>query len=103
MASIGSGEILGETAAETARGRGVCVGRPVGDIEIRIIGVDDGPLPHWRDDRVVPPGTVGEIVVRGAVVTREYFGRPEATALAKISDGSGGVCPGKSSGFLSST
>jgi acyl-CoA synthetase (AMP-forming)/AMP-acid ligase II len=34
----------------------------------------------------LPPGEVGEFVVRGPVVTREYFHRPEATKLAKMRD-----------------
>lgn len=86
VASIGSDEILGETRHATDRGLGVCVGRPVEGIEVKIIRIDDGPIPEWSDDWLVPPGTVGEIVVAGPVVTREYFQRPEATRLAKIVD-----------------
>jgi acyl-CoA synthetase (AMP-forming)/AMP-acid ligase II len=36
---------------------------------------------------LVEPGGIGEIVVRGPAVTREYYNRPEATQLAKIIDG----------------
>jgi len=32
----------------------------------------------------VPTGEIGEIAVSGPIVTREYYKRPEATALAKI-------------------
>jgi olefin beta-lactone synthetase len=32
------------------------------------------------------PGEIGEIIVRSRSVTREYFHRPDATALAKIAD-----------------
>jgi acyl-CoA synthetase (AMP-forming)/AMP-acid ligase II len=53
---------------------------------VRIIRIDDGPIPTWSDDLPAPPGEVGEIIVQGPVVTREYFNRPEATALHKISD-----------------
>jgi acyl-CoA synthetase (AMP-forming)/AMP-acid ligase II len=86
VASIGSREILEETAARTARGEGVCIGRPVPGIEVRIIRIRDDPIPVWSDDLELSDGTVGEIIVRGPVVTREYFRRPEATALAKIHD-----------------
>lgn len=86
VASIGSDEILGETRHATDRGLGVCVGRPVEGIQVSIIRIDDGPIPEWSDDWLVPSGTVGEIVVCGPVVTREYFHRPEATRLAKILD-----------------
>jgi acyl-CoA synthetase (AMP-forming)/AMP-acid ligase II len=34
----------------------------------------------------LPTGQVGEIVVGGPVVTKEYFHRPESTALTKIHD-----------------
>jgi acyl-CoA synthetase (AMP-forming)/AMP-acid ligase II len=86
VASIGSDEILGETRLATDQGRGVCVGRAVRGIEVRIIRISDDPLPDWSDDLLVPDGTIGEIVVSGPVVTREYFNRPEATRLAKIVD-----------------
>ena len=80
-------EILtGGSRFQTDRGAGVCVGRPVEGIEVRIIRIDDEPIPSWSDDFEVSDGTVGEIIVAGPVVTREYFQRPKATALAKITD-----------------
>lgn len=84
VAKIGTHEILGETRAKEAEGAGVCVGRPVGDMEIAIVAVSDDPIPEWSDALRLPPGEIGEIVVKGAVVTREYYARPKATALAKI-------------------
>ena len=87
VASVGSHTILGETRAQTEAGHGVCVGRTVEGMEAAIIRIDDGPIAAWSDSLKVPDGTIGEIVVRGPVVTRSYFGRPEATALAKIPDG----------------
>ena len=86
VASIGSDEILGETRHATDRGRGVCVGRPVPGLDVRIIRVSDDPIPEWSEDLLVCEGTIGEIAVSGPVVTREYFNRPEATRLAKIID-----------------
>ncbi len=90
VCSIDSNEILGETRYKTDEGAGVCVGRPVGGVTVRIIRIDDGPIPEWSDDLLVPDGEIGEIVVQGPIVTREYFNRPEATALAKIADPAGG-------------
>jgi acyl-CoA synthetase (AMP-forming)/AMP-acid ligase II len=87
VANVGSREILGETRHLTEQGKGVCVGRPVPGVEVRIIRISDGPIPEWDDTLRVPAGEVGEVVVGGAVVTRRYVSRPEATALAKIRDG----------------
>jgi acyl-CoA synthetase (AMP-forming)/AMP-acid ligase II len=87
VASIGSAEVLGETAAGTAAGQGICVGRPVPEVTVRVIRIDDGPIDTWSDDLLVPPGTVGEITVKGPVVTPGYWNRPEQTRLAKIRDG----------------
>jgi acyl-CoA synthetase (AMP-forming)/AMP-acid ligase II len=86
VASIGSDEVLGETAARTDEGTGVCVGRPVEGMRVKVIRISDEPIPEWTDDLELPPGQIGEICVRGAVVTRSYHNRPEATALAKVAD-----------------
>jgi acyl-CoA synthetase (AMP-forming)/AMP-acid ligase II len=87
VALIGSDEVLRETAALTALGRGVCVGRPVAGVEAAVIRVTDDPIPAWDDSLRVRLGEIGEIAVKGPVVSREYFRRPEATAAAKIPDG----------------
>jgi acyl-CoA synthetase (AMP-forming)/AMP-acid ligase II len=84
ISSIGSDEILKETRFKTATGAGVCVGRPVPEVKVMIIRISDSPVPIWSDDLAVPVGEIGEIVVQGKVVTKEYFNRPDATALAKI-------------------
>ncbi len=86
---MGSEAILRETSQITDRGGGVCVGRPVPGLDVRIIPVHDEPLEAWSEDLPLPVGEIGEIAVRGAVVTPSYYKRPEATKLAKIrgSDG----------------
>jgi len=86
VANIGSATILGETEQKTAQGHGVCVGFPVDGMTVRTIVVTDDPIPTWSDDLLVPPGTVGEIAVRGPVVTPGYYGRDAQTALAKIDE-----------------
>jgi acyl-CoA synthetase (AMP-forming)/AMP-acid ligase II len=90
VCSFGSDEILGETRHATDRGAGVCVGRPVDGMKVELIAIRDEPIASWSDDLLVPDGEAGEIIVRGPVVTRSYFGRPEATALAKIDDPASG-------------
>jgi acyl-CoA synthetase (AMP-forming)/AMP-acid ligase II len=89
VALTSSFEILGETAARTLRGEGVCVGRPVKGIEAAVIRISDDQILAWSDDLRVPRGTVGEIVVKGPVVTGEYFRRVPDMAKAKLGDGKG--------------
>lgn len=67
--------------------RGVCVGQPVPPMEIRIIPISDYALEDWSDSLPLPAGQVGEIVVKGPVVTHLYLNRPYQTAQAKIYEG----------------
>jgi acyl-CoA synthetase (AMP-forming)/AMP-acid ligase II len=66
--------------------RGACVGRPVAGVDVRIIPISDQPIAELQPGGAVPSGSVGEIIVRGPVVTREYDSLPGATAAAKIAD-----------------
>lgn len=91
VSCISSREVLGETAARTAEGAGVCVGRPVPSIAVRILAIEEGPIESWASARELPDGEIGEITVRGPQATTCYVGRPEATALAKIRDEDGGI------------
>jgi acyl-CoA synthetase (AMP-forming)/AMP-acid ligase II len=65
---------------------GACVGRPVAGIDVRIIPISDHAVAALPPGGGLPPGSVGEIIVRGPVVTREYDALPKATAAAKIPD-----------------
>lgn len=85
VASISATEVLNETAAATATGKGTCVGRPVREIQIKIIAITDAPVAAHAEARELPAGEIGEIIVSGPVVTKEYDALPEATAAAKIS------------------
>ncbi len=84
---IEAAEIIDETGARTLAGGGVCVGKAVGGVQIQVIGLTDDRVENWPDAKILPPLQVGEIVVKGNVVTREYLNRPQQTALAKIHDG----------------
>ena len=76
--------ITAGAAAETLRGRGTCVGRPVREMTAKVIAIVDGPIATLAEARELPPGEIGEIIVRGPVVTAAYDLLPEATARAKI-------------------
>ncbi len=87
--SISSNEILSETKTKSQSGYGTCIGRPINDIQINIIRIDDDPISQWSDSLLVTPGEIGEIVVQGSLVTGGYYKRPEADALSKIKDAGG--------------
>jgi len=112
IASIGSDEILGDTRHETARGRGTCVGRPVPEARVKIIRICDGPLGCSQEEHPLtltradelpvarlpvaayeelPPGEVGEIMVSGPMVTREYLNDDLSNALHKVHDADGTI------------
>jgi len=85
--SAGSREILNETRKFTDQGYGICVGRPVPGIEVCIIRISDDPIEEWSDALEVQRGDIGEITVKGDIVSKEYFDRPKENGLAKIRDG----------------
>ena len=87
VASISAGEVLAETLPRSQIGQGTCVGRRFPGIEWRIIAIRDEPIPTIQEADVLAPGEIGELIVRGPVVTREYVTRAEANAQHKIRDG----------------
>ena len=51
-----------------------------------IIEITDDPIDKWSDSLLVSPWEKGELVVRGPIVTHEYFEDPYKTDLSKIKD-----------------
>ncbi|MFT4556372.1 MAG: fatty acid CoA ligase family protein [Planctomycetales bacterium] len=89
VASISGREVLIETAEQSRQGAGTCVGRLFPRVRVRIIEIADGPIGHVNETRELPRGEIGEILVQAPSTTREYFRRPDATALAKVADDDG--------------
>jgi len=87
VAAIGGRQVLSETADRTAAGDGTCVGTVFDGMQVKIIEIGFDPIAHINDTTECPPGEIGEIIVKGPVATREYFQRPDGTAMAKIADG----------------
>ncbi len=84
VSSIVGEQALEETAELTERGRGTCVGKPLPGVEVRIGKISDDWLGKEALEDALPPGEVGEIIVSGPSVTREYDNLPEATNRSKI-------------------
>ena len=87
VTSVGSREILQGTRKFTDQGYGMCVGRPLEGLDLRIIKITDTPIEEWSDTLALPQGDIGEITVKGDIVSSEYFERPDDNALSKIIDG----------------
>jgi acyl-CoA synthetase (AMP-forming)/AMP-acid ligase II len=88
IASITAKEILAETWDKTRKGKGVCVGKALPGIEIKIIKTLDEPIDQLYEMQL-PACEIGEIIVRGPVVTRAYENNDEENRLAKIKDEDG--------------
>lgn len=90
IAKIGSDQLLrDDVQARTANGAGICLGKPVASVDLKVIRISDDPIGQWSDELLVEQGEIGEIVVKGKHVTHAYFHRDSATQLAKIRDGEG--------------
>ena len=107
VASISAAEVLGDqnrlasagtadnqnrlasagTADKTRCGAGVCVGRNFPGIRWKVIRIVDGQIGSIDQIEELPTGEIGELIVQGPVVTREYCTRVESNALGKIPDG----------------
>ena len=72
IASIDADEVLTETALQTDQGAGICVGRNFESIDWKIVRITDEPITTIADAEEVSPGEIGELIVRGPQVTREY-------------------------------
>lgn len=84
VSTISSEEVLAETHEQTAQGAGLCVGRPIEWMDVKIIEVTDEPIESWEQAVVLAPGEIGEICARGPVATHGYENKPEHNAKAKI-------------------
>lgn len=91
IAIVESREIFDNARHQSAQGAGVCLGKPVNGVNVRIIRISDTPIENWDNALELPANQVGEITVKGKAVTESYIGREEATRLAKIKEDGGTV------------
>ena len=83
IAKIESREIF-SLKKKTESGAGVCLGRPIDGVTVRIIEISESAISEWRDDLEVKKNVVGEITVKSAATTRGYIQREDANRLSKI-------------------
>jgi olefin beta-lactone synthetase len=91
ITNISSEEIAQSLLTRQESGAGFCVGRPTRYHVIRIIGIVEGDIPHIDHATLVTTGEIGEIIVKGPVVTKEYYHNAGATSSAKIYESNGDV------------
>ncbi len=88
VSNISGDYILKNTAQLTDNGKGTCIGPVVPGSEVKIIKISDEVIEKLSDAKVLGVNEVGEIIVSGPTVTKEYLDLPEKTREAKIYDGS---------------
>ncbi len=87
IVSIESREIIESTLEKSRAGAGTCVGRSLPGIDIKVIKISDDIISSYRDEMDLKPFEIGEIIVRGDVVTKAYENNQKETEISKISDG----------------
>ena len=86
VASTSATEVLQETITRSREGAGTCVGSRFSQIQWKVIRIEDGPLAEMAEVDPLPAGEIGELMVRGPVVTKEYVTNTAANALHKVND-----------------
>ncbi len=86
VSTIEASEVLGESAAKTDKGAGVCVGRKFDWIDWRVIRITDEPIETIDEAEELPIGEIGELIVRGPQASPCYVTRTAANKYSKIGD-----------------
>lgn len=71
--SMIASDALFATTDITDNGGGICVGRAIDGVTIRIIAISEEVIPEWDDALQLNNGEIGEIVVRGPMVSQSYY------------------------------
>lgn len=86
IATVELNTLLEGCAEQTYLGKGVCVGKPLKHIQARIIQISNDPQPQWQEDLLTEGDQVGEVILRGPVVSQAYHNNPLADREHKIAD-----------------
>jgi acyl-CoA synthetase (AMP-forming)/AMP-acid ligase II len=90
VAHLTAEERLEAVNPDRPRTPGFCAGRPTGRVRARVVRIHSGPIElgegGWQDWEL-PAGEIGELVVTGEHVCRDYYRNPKAVRENKIADG----------------
>jgi len=92
VAHLAAGERLEAVNPHRPLTPGFCAGRPTDRLGSKIIRIHDGPVelgPRGWGDWELPSGEIGELIVSGDHVGRDYFRNPGAVRENKIVDAGG--------------
>ncbi|MDX1694021.1 MAG: AMP-binding protein, partial [Ketobacteraceae bacterium] len=84
LTSVSIDTLLGEAKPLMDAGKGVCIGAPVGEVEVKAIKITEGPIESWSDALEVSHGEVGELIVRGPNISPRYHNDPVSDKAHKI-------------------
>jgi acyl-CoA synthetase (AMP-forming)/AMP-acid ligase II len=86
VSTIEAREVLDETAAKTAAGAGVCVGRKFDGVDWRVIRISDEANANVESEEALPLGRIGELIVRGPQVSPGYLLAPRRSSWHRMGD-----------------
>lgn len=86
IVSIEGHEITKKTWEKTQSGCGTCVGRPLPGIKIAVISMSDEIIEELDPTMLLDRFEIGEIIVKGDVVTRGYDNNKEENKRSKINE-----------------
>ncbi len=91
VSSIAGRDVVPALESAILNGAGTCVGHVAPGIDLRLITITDEPIERFDTSLEVALGQMGEVTVRGPVVTELYAEASEHTRRAKIQHTDGTV------------
>ena len=90
VAHLAAEERLAAVNPDRPLAPGYCAGRPIERIRARVVRIHEGPIELGEEgwaDWELPAGEIGELIVSGDHVCRDYYRNPGAVRENKIADG----------------
>ena len=83
-----SGKEILDTNLETAKSgeQGTLVGKAISNVTLRVVSIMNEPVENISETKDVDAYEIGEVVVKGKNVSKEYFNKPEVNKISKIED-----------------